>query len=62
MDPASIAAALIGSQTGQAQIDVGMKMLKMNADRQTAVAQMIASVAQSASLPPGVGKNLDIAA
>jgi hypothetical protein len=63
MDPTSVAASLLSSQMGQTQLTMALKMVKMNADQQSAVAQMVASVAsQQASLPPGVGRNLDIAA
>jgi hypothetical protein len=66
MDPASIASALIGSQAGQTQVALSISMEKFNADSQNAMAQMLAASAQSASqpasLPPGVGQRLDVAA
>jgi hypothetical protein len=64
MDPASIASALIGMQAGQTQAALSQSMMKINADQQSAIAQMVASAAQSsqASLPAGVGQHLDIAA
>jgi hypothetical protein len=65
MDPASIASAMIGMQAGQTQVALSHSIMKINADQESAMAQMLASAAQSASqasLPPGVGKNLDIAA
>jgi hypothetical protein len=61
MDPASIATAVIGNQAGQAQVVLAEKMMKINADQQSAVAQMVEAAAQQASLPAGVGGNLDIA-
>jgi uncharacterized membrane protein (UPF0136 family) len=66
MDPASIAAALIGAQTGQMQLAVAAKMMKMNADQGAAIAQLVEAAAQStsqlANLPAGIGRNLDISA
>jgi len=62
MDPASIATAFIAAQAGQTQLALAEKMVKINADQQSAVAQMVAAAAQQASLPAGIGRNLDIAA
>jgi hypothetical protein len=66
MDPASIAAALLSSQAGQTQFNLAAKMIKMNADAQTSIAQMVEAAAQSAnqfaSLPAGVGGKLNTAA
>jgi hypothetical protein len=66
VDPASIALALVAAQIGQARLGVAEKMMKNNADQQSSVAQMLATAAQAASqqasLPAGVGGNLDIAA
>jgi hypothetical protein len=61
MDPASIATALVASQAAQTQSVLAEKMMKINADQQTAVAQMVEAAAQHASPPAGVGGNLDIA-
>ena len=41
MDPASIAAALLSSQAGQTQFNLAAKMIKMNADAQTSIAQTV---------------------
>ena len=60
MDPASIASALIATQTAQTQLTLAEKALKINADQQSAAAEMLATAAQQASLPAGVGQNLDI--
>jgi hypothetical protein len=62
MDPASIATAFIASQAGQTQSALAEKMMKINADQQSAIAQVVEAAAQQASLPAGVGRNLDIAA
>ncbi len=65
MDPASIASAMVGMQAGQTQLALSQSMMKINANQESAMAQMLASAAQGASqasLPPGVGGNLDIAA
>jgi hypothetical protein len=61
MDPASIAAAFVSSQTGQTQLFLAEKMVQIDADQQSAMAQMLAAASQ-ASLPAGVGRNLDILA
>jgi hypothetical protein len=66
MDPASIAAALTGAQTGQIQLAVAAKMIKMNADQGAAIAQLVEAAAQNisplANLAAGIGQNLDIRA
>jgi hypothetical protein len=66
MDPASLAAALVGAQSGQIQLAFADKMMKMNADHNTAFAQMIAAAAQGtrqAAIPAaGTGQSLDISA
>jgi hypothetical protein len=66
MDPASIAAALIGARTGELQTELAVKMLKMNAGQGASVAQMLQAAAQNenqlASLAAGLGQNLDVTA
>jgi hypothetical protein len=65
MDPTSLATALVSAQAGQVQIGFAAKMMKMNADQQNSIAQMISSVAQGSgksNLAAGIGQNLDIAA
>jgi hypothetical protein len=66
VDPVSIASALVAAQAGQVQLGIAETMMKNNADQQSSMAQMLAVAAQAtsqqASLPAGVGKNLDIAA
>ena len=63
MDPASLAASFVASQTAQFQLAAAAKMIKMNADSDQAVSQLLAAAADSAAKavnPPGVGQNLDI--
>jgi len=62
MDPASIASTFVADQAGQTQLALSQKMIKMNADQQSAIARMVAAAAQQASLPAGIGRNLDISA
>ena len=66
MDPASIAAALIGASTGQLQTEFAAKMLKMNAEQGASIAQMLEAASQNvnqlASPAPGLGQNLDMTA
>ncbi len=63
MDPASLVASFVASQTAQFQMAAAAKMMKMNADSSQAVSQLLAAAADSAAKaanPPGVGQNLDI--
>jgi hypothetical protein len=64
MDPASLAAALVGAQMSSVQMAMSAKMLRMNADSAASVAQMIDSAQQNvtnlANVGAGLGQNLDI--
>lgn len=64
MDPASLASAFIGAQTGQLQTAVAAKILRMNADQDAAIAKMVEAAQQStarlANVGTGVGQSLDI--
>jgi hypothetical protein len=64
MNPASIAAAFIAAQAGQVQTAVAAKMLKMNADAASNVAQLLDAAQQNmnrlANVAAGIGGNLDI--
>jgi hypothetical protein len=64
MDPASLAAALVGAQMSNVQTAMSAKMLRMNADSAASVAQMIDSAQQNvtnlANVAAGIGQNLDI--
>jgi hypothetical protein len=66
MDPTSLATALVSAQASQVQIGFAAKMMKMNADQQSSIAQMVSAAAQSSgklsNLGAGIGQNLDIAA
>ena len=67
MDPAAIAAALIGAQMGQQQVAMGTAMLRINANASNAVAKMLDSAAQQsmnslANVGSGIGANLNISA
>ncbi len=66
MDTAMLAAAMVGAQTAQTQLAVAQKMIKMNADTEAAVIQLIDAAQQNASrlanVAAGVGGVLDISA
>jgi len=66
MDPASLAAAFVGAQTGRVQMAVAAKMMKMNADHAASIAQLLEAATQNlnslANVAAGVGQNLDISA
>ena len=66
MDVAALAGALIAAQAGQAQLSIATSMLRVNADSQAAVAELVGSAAQNgarlANLPSGVGNSVDISA
>ena len=66
MDPAALATALVGAQTGQIQSAVAAKMLKMNADQAASIAQLLEAATQNANslanVASGVGQNLNITA
>jgi UDP-N-acetylmuramyl pentapeptide synthase len=62
----SLAAALIGAQTGRMQLAVAARMLKMNSDSAACVAKLIDAAQQNidrlAKVATGIGDNLDISA
>jgi hypothetical protein len=64
MDVAALASALAGAQLGQVQLAVAAKMLRMNADQASSIANLIDAAAQNtnrlANVAAGVGGNLDI--
>lgn len=64
MDVAALASAMAAAQMGQVQTAVAAKMMKMNANQDTAVAQLLAAAAQNgdrlANVAAGIGQNLDI--
>ena len=60
----SIAAAFVASQAAQLQMAVAAKMLRMNADAEKGIVQLISAAQQNlnslANVSAGVGTNLDI--
>jgi hypothetical protein len=66
MDAASLASAVIDARTGQIQMAVAAKMMRMNADAAKSVADLIDAASQNmnrlANVAAGVGQNLDISA
>jgi len=64
MDPTSLVSAMAGAQMSGVQMALAAKMLKMNADSQGAIAQVLDAAAQNlnrlANVAAGVGQNLDI--
>jgi len=66
MNPASLAAALSGAQIASTQMALAAKMTRMNADAQSAIAQVVDAAAQNAQRlsqnAAGVGRNVDIRA
>ena len=67
MDPAAIAAALIGAQMGQQQVTLADTMLRINADASKAIANILDNAAQAganslANVASGIGANLNISA
>ena len=65
MDP-SVISAILGAQAGNTRLDMGVQLLRMNADSERAIVQMISAAAQSANslanVAAGTGTNLDIIA
>ncbi len=66
MDPTSLASAFIGAQNGSVQLALAAKMLRMNADAEQAVAELLnaaqQNLAQLANVAAGIGGNLDVSA
>jgi hypothetical protein len=64
MDPATLAAAFIGAQTGSTQLAVATELLRMNAASERAVVDLIESAQQNinqlANVAAGIGGNLNI--
>jgi hypothetical protein len=64
MDVASIATALSAAQSGRSQVDLAAQLLRMNAQTEQSVAQLLEAGAQNATrlggLGAGIGQNLDI--
>ena len=67
MDVATIAAALVGAQAGQLQIDVATRVLQMSLHAEAATAQQLLQTGQPgadslANLASGVGGSVNISA
>ena len=64
MDVSSLAAAMVGAQTGRLQLAAAAKMLKMNADNAASIVQVNEAAqknaAQLMNAAAGLGQNLDI--
>jgi hypothetical protein len=64
MDPASLAAAVLGAQTAQTQLAVAAQMVKMNAQADASVVALIdaaqQNIASLANVAAGVGTSLNI--
>lgn len=62
MDVGALATAFAGAQTAQLQMAVAAKMMKMNAQAQGAVVQVLEAAQENmkALVAAGIGGNLDI--
>lgn len=64
MGAASIATAFVGAKTSQMQMAVAAKMVKMNANADAAIAQLLEAATQNATqlanAAAGFGQNVDI--
>jgi hypothetical protein len=62
MDVARLATAFAGAQTAQLQMAVAAKMMKMNAEAQGAVVQVLEAAQENMKslVAAGMGGNLDI--
>ena len=62
----SVISALVGAQAANTRLDMGAAMVRMNADSERAMVQMISAAAQNANslanVAAGTGTNLDITA
>jgi hypothetical protein len=66
MDTTSLITAMIGAQTGMAQLAVAASLARMNIDNSPSVAQLVDAAQQSvnslANVAAGIGTNLDVSA
>ncbi len=64
MDVTALATAYVGAQTSQVQIAAAAKMMKMNADAQASIIQVLEAAQDNmkvlAATAAGIGDNLDI--
>jgi len=66
MDPASIAAAMVGAQASQQQTQLAAAMMRMNADQAAAIVKVVEegqqNIASLANVASGIGQNVNITA
>ena len=66
MDPTTLITALVGAQTGMAQLAIAARLERMNADQGASVAKLIDAAQQNidprANVAAGLGTNLDVSA
>jgi hypothetical protein len=66
MDPASLASALVGAQTGMLQLAAAARLAGIDADNGSSIVKLIDAAQQNAnsltSVATGIGGNLDITA
>jgi hypothetical protein len=66
MNPASIATALVGAQTGMLQLAIAARLERMNADMGSSIVKLIDAAQQNANtlanVGSGIGTNLDVTA
>ena len=64
MDDVGLASAMIAARTGQVQLAVAAKMLRMNADNAADVAKLVdaaqGNINSLANVAAGIGGNLDV--
>ena len=64
MDPASLVSALVAARTGQVQLAMAAKMLKMNADQAQSVVKLLdaaqGNMNRLADVAAGIGSKLDM--
>ena len=64
MDSASLVSGLIAARTGQVQLAVAARMMKMNADQEQSVVKLIEAaqgkMERLADTAAGIGENVDI--
>ena len=66
MDPATLAAVMVGAQMSETQMAAAAFMMRMNADAAASVVQVIDAAQQNmqslANVAAGVGQNVNISA
>ncbi len=66
MDPASIAAAMVGAQMSRVQMAAAASMMRMNANSAQSVAQLVQAAEQNAAnlanVAAGIGQSVNVTA